>query len=179
MLRNVRHKLLHIPNGYNHNIIICLYCKETHLRKDKLAAKPGGVPRFPDILSISLFLWPHAFQNQSLRFANGSTQLVALKTALKSSWGKPLTRELCGHSCSCEMRSCSNLIFISLINKSVPVHWPLSRNAKDIKQLKRGFCVPSVWSIFWSFTNGDIILFVPHGKTHSFIHWSRLFQVSA
>lgn len=77
---------------------------------------------------------------------------------------------MCG---SHEMRSCSNLTFISLVNKNVPVHWPLSRNAKDIKELKRAFCVPSVWSIFWPFTKGDIILFVSHGKTNSFIHSSE------
>ena len=75
------------------------------------------------------------------------------------------------------MRSCSNLTFISLINKNVPVHWPLSRNAKDTKESKEkkkesktGFRVPSVWSIFWPCIKGDIILFVPHNQVNSFIH---------
>ena len=73
--------------------------------------------------------------------------------------------------CSCKMRSCSNLAFISLINKNVPVHWPLSRNAKDTKESKTGFRVPSVWSVFWPcIIKGDIILFVPHGQVNSFIH---------
>lgn len=55
-------------------------------------------------------------------------------------------------------------------NKKIPVHLHLSRNARDIKQLKADFCVPTVWSLFCPFTKGQTILFVPHGnKTRSFI----------
>ena len=84
-------------------------------------------------------------------------------------YGKFLTCELCSHTCSCEMRSYSNFTFISLIDKIVPIHWCISKNAKDIKQEKTTFCVLSVWSIFCPLTKGDMIFFVLPGKTRSFI----------
>lgn len=105
-----------------------------------------------------------ASQNQGLWCLSRSKQPVASRHL----WGAAEANLLC--VLLLKMRSFSNLAFISLINKNVPAHWPLSRNAKDTKESKTGFRVPSVWSIFWPCIKGDIILFVPHDQVNSFIH---------